>query len=146
MSGGSASTGERVALVALLLEASSLLDDLRWWEPVGGLHEALVGALRGDGGISASEVARLRLWASRWRLVGSGLRGLLRAGGTLAEPPEALSRSLWRLLAHPDRVLSGADRRVLLDLYRSLHGTDPAFEFEPLLATLDPPGARGRIS
>ena len=143
MSGGSASTGERVALLALHLEASSLLDDLWWWEPVGGLHEALVGALGGRGGVSAREVARLRLWAARWALVGSGLRSLLRAGGSLAEPPEALSRCLWRLLAHPERVLSGADRRALVDLHRSLYGREPAFEVEPVLPPVDDRAPRG---
>jgi hypothetical protein len=141
------SVEERIALLALRLEAASLLSDLSWWEPVGGLAEALSGALRGSGSLSGPEVARLRLWASRWALVGSGLRSLLRTGGSLAEPPEALSRSLWRLLAHPERVLSASDRLALRALHRSLHGVDPAFEIEPLLPPLPrPPGAARGIS
>jgi hypothetical protein len=123
----------RVALVALSLECCALLEDLGWWAPVGGLRESLLAALAGEEGLSVAEVGRLRSWAARWALVGPGLRALHRAGGTLAAPPEALSRSLWRLLAHPDRVLSPGDRRALRDLSRSLTGSDPAFDIEPVL-------------
>lgn len=136
MSGGSSSTEERVALLALLLEASTLFDDLGWWEPVGGLREALLLAVRGEGGLSSSEIARLRAWAARWSLVGSGLRALHRRGGTLSDPPETLSRSAWRILAYPERVLSDVDRRTLRSLYRTFFGHDPSFEVEPLLPPL----------
>jgi len=133
VSGVSSSTEERVALLALLLEASTLFDDLGWWEPVGGSREALLLAVRGEAGLSSSEIARVRAWAARWSLVGSGLRALHRRGGTLSDPPEALSRSAWRILAFPERVLSDLDRRTLRSLHRTLYGHDPAFEVEPLL-------------
>jgi hypothetical protein len=133
MSGGP-SVGERIALLALRLEVAALVDDLAWWEPVGSLREALSLATRGEGGLSSVEVSRLRSWSSRWLLVAPGLRSLLRRAGDLVEPPDAVFRSLWRIVAHPERVVSDHDRRVLRSLHRDLFGFEPPFDLSPDLA------------
>lgn len=61
------------AAIALACELQHLAP-LRDWTPVAETVDAVLDALRGDGGISEYEIQRIRRWSRRWRRINPILR------------------------------------------------------------------------
>ena len=113
------------AIVLLAMEAGPLAD-LRGWPPVGSLLESLAGALRGGPGLSAAEIARLRLWSGRWRSLSGPVRRFYAeevdaAGGH----PGVIDSGIWSVLdgSTPTRKQAVAIRLRFRDRF----GYNPTF-------------------
>lgn len=87
------------ALLGLVLEAR-VLAPLAGWEPVGSRLEALVGAARGEDGVSEADTTRLRAWARRWTLLPEPLRAFYLRHLEDEQPTARVV--LWKLL-HAER-------------------------------------------
>lgn len=115
-----------IGALALALETAALCRDLGHWPPVGGVHEAVLGALRGHDGVSPQEANRLRRWARAWGALLPELREWLCAHTN--DPAVAVGlRYALDGGARPDGWAIGRARR----LWESEHGSTPPFELFP---------------
>lgn len=116
-------------LRAQVLEALGALQMLaECWEPCGALVEEARMALAGEGGLSASEVHRLRTWAARWQLVDPRLRQLY----VMHYQRGAVQAALWAVLAATTPCApSGAVYGSLRALWVELYHYEPAIELVP---------------
>lgn len=112
---------------ALVMLASEIapLSELRDWQPVQELVDLLLAALRGQDGISAEEVDRLRSWTYRWQAVPLTLRAWW---SRRAPQDRSLSAALWSYLQ--GRAPTPQHRIAARIAWRDDHGWDP---YQPML-------------
>jgi len=116
----------RVQVLAACAQLGALADS---WEPAGALCEDARLALAGESGLTAGQLARLRLWGTRWQQVDPRLRHLL------ARHAEKVGAALWHLLDAQNTPASGALYGTLRDLWVAEFGYPPSIELLPTHST-----------
>jgi len=115
-----------VALLALCMETAPL-QALSAWEPAGSLLETLFDATRGHGGLTVSDVARLRTWSANYSALAPTLAEFL---ARHHETPEG-SAALWWVLGTSAVRPSSIVERGLRDLWTEETGAPPSIELLP---------------
>lgn len=130
------SSGLATAMVALSLEVRPLAD-LRYWEPVGTRLDAISGVLAGTHTLSRADVACLRRWAGRWRVLHPKLRAFYAAetapapGGAPMDPG-IIESALWRILEGEGRPdVSSRQRAALGVRWVARYGCSPSYDLAP---------------
>lgn len=120
---------DRTVTLAQLLAALAHLAPLEQdFYPVGVLAQEARDAIRGDGGLTASQMLRLQTWSARWKALQPRLRALYSANSS--EP--AVQAALWTLIvARNPNTPSGRCYARLSHLWIEMYGYPPSIELVP---------------
>lgn len=123
-------------MAATIQIALSAMTGLEAWEEMQAFAERCVSALRGDEGLSRSDLARVSLWPARWAATGEPLRAFYKAA-TEADAEGKLDNAQSAAVAlglravldgrKPDDWVRGRLARMHVDLL----GTEPGIELCP---------------
>jgi hypothetical protein len=115
----------------LVLELIQRLERLADWEPVGSLLQDARDALRGDGGLSAREVAKMQRWANRWDALRPTLQMLYQKH---AHRDDAAHVALLSILAGTNPP-GGPSIGHLKELFIEQFGYAPPYDIAPTART-----------
>ena len=123
---------QAAVLFSLALELGPLAE-LRGWVVVGEKLETFADTIRGHGGLTDSEINRMRKWARRWKSISPSLRKFYAEQTHRETIHPCVSSALWYMLESSGPPLSGKQYAVLRSIWISEYGIEPSLELAPNL-------------